>query len=99
MQLVKQHVINRNHPCFSEIDHAAFASKNLYNLANYHIRQNFFDTGCGLSLKKLYAAVKDSDAYQSLPRKVSNSILINLKQDWKSYFESKREYKKIPPSS
>ena len=41
MQLVEQHVIHKNHPYFAEIDAACFASKNLYNLANYAIRQAF----------------------------------------------------------
>ena len=96
MQLVERHVINRNHPYWSEIDSAAFASKNLYNLANYQIRQNFFETGKVLSLSQLYTAVKDSDDYKSLPRKVSNSILINLKQNWKAYFKAKKEDKTHP---
>jgi putative transposase len=93
MQLVERHVLNPNHPCWGEIDSAAFASKNLYNLANYQMRQNFFETGKVFSLSQLYSAVKDSDDYKSLPRKVSNSILINLKQNWKAYFKAKKEYK------
>jgi putative transposase len=96
MQLVEKHIITQNHLCWQEIDAAAFASKNLYNLANYHIRQNFFVTGKTLSLKALYAAVKNSEDYQSLPRKVSNSILIHLLQDWKGYFEAKKEYAQNP---
>ena len=96
MQLVEQHVIDKNHQCWQEVDSAAFASKNLYNLANYYMRQNFFKTKGALSLSSLYAAVKGSDAYKSLPRKVSNSILIRLKQDWKSYFKAKKEYRKNP---
>lgn len=96
MQLVEQHVISPSHPCWEEIDTAAFASKNLYNAANYQIRQNFFATGKTLSLKALYATVKDSVDYQSLPRKVSNSILINLLQNWKGYFEAKKEYRLHP---
>lgn len=35
MQLVEQHIIKPNNPIFAEIDAAAFASKNLYNAANY----------------------------------------------------------------
>ena len=96
MQLVEQHVINKNHRCWQEVDSAAFASKNLYNLANYYMRQNFFKTKGALSFSSLYAAVKGSDDYKSLPRKVSNSILIRLKQDWKSYFKAKKEYRKNP---
>jgi hypothetical protein len=41
MQLVEQHVIDRNDPRFTVIDQAAFASKNLYNAALYELRQAF----------------------------------------------------------
>ena len=45
MQLVEQHVIDRDDPHFAAIDEAAFKSKNLYNYANYLIRQKFiFDS-------------------------------------------------------
>jgi len=39
MQLVEQHVIKPNSPHWQAIDDAAFAAKNLYNLANYTVRQ------------------------------------------------------------
>ncbi|NCC37214.1 MAG: transposase, partial [Chloroflexia bacterium] len=45
MQLVEQHVINRNDPRFPLIDAAAFAAKNLYNAANYLVRQSFIADG------------------------------------------------------
>lgn len=96
MQLVEQHVIDKTHPCWKEIDDAAFASKNLYNLANYQMRQHFFDTGRVLSMKKLYAAVKESDAYCGLPRKVSNWVLKTLKKNWTGYFKAKKEWEKNP---
>jgi putative transposase len=41
MQLVEQHVISPRDPRFAPIDAAAFAAKNLYNLANYLVRQAF----------------------------------------------------------
>ena len=41
MQLVEQHIIKRADPRFAPIDTAAFAAKNLYNAANYLVRQAF----------------------------------------------------------
>ena len=38
MQLVEQHILDRNDPRYATIDAAAFASKNLYNAALYEIR-------------------------------------------------------------
>jgi putative transposase len=45
MQLVERHVIKRADPRFVAIDTAAFASKNLYNAANYEVRQSFIHGG------------------------------------------------------
>ena len=39
MNLVEQHIIKRTDPRFQRIDEAAFASKNLWNAANYLVRQ------------------------------------------------------------
>src|SRR5262245_64811637 len=41
MRRVEQQVIEPSHPQFRAIDALAFASKNLWNLANYHVRQSF----------------------------------------------------------
>jgi len=36
MKLVKRHFIGQLNHLWSEIDHKAFLSKNMFNLANYH---------------------------------------------------------------
>lgn len=41
MQLVERQVIKKGHIYYQEIDQLCFASKNLYNAANYLIRQSF----------------------------------------------------------
>ncbi len=96
MQLVEQHIITRSHPNWQEVDDAAFASKNLYNLVNYQMRQSFFETGGMLSMKKLYAAVKGSDAYCGLPRKVSNWVIKGVQKNWVAYFRAHREWREFP---
>ncbi len=78
MQLVEQHVIDKNDPRYAIIDAAAFAAKNLYNLALYEWRQSFIHEGTYLSYAEVYHRVKHSEAYQALPRKVSNDILYQL---------------------
>src|SRR5690242_8296675 len=78
MQLVEQHHIPRSDPRFAAIDQAAFAAKNLYNLANYHVRQSFINEGTYLSYVEVFRRVKAHEAYTALPRKVSNAILIQL---------------------
>ena len=43
-QRVERHQINKNHELFNILDNLSFKSKNLYNLANYYIRQAFIVT-------------------------------------------------------
>ena len=45
MRLVEQHVIARTDGRYPPIDAAAFASKNLWNAANYLVRQAFIQEG------------------------------------------------------
>lgn len=41
---VEQHLINKNHQLYPLIDEYSFKSKNLYNRANYLLRQTFIIT-------------------------------------------------------
>ncbi len=92
MLLVERHLISREHTFWKEIDNLAFRSKNLYNLANYHCRQQFFQTGRSISLTDLYHKVKATVAYHALPTKVSKQIIRKLTQNWTGYFEAVKAY-------
>ena len=78
MRLVEQHLIRTADPCYAAIDAAAFASKNVYNQANYQIRQAFLHEGTYLPSAEIFHRIKQMDCYQALPAKVANSILILL---------------------
>ena len=86
MQLVEQHVIKRADPRFQAIDRAAFASKNLYNAANYELRQAFIFQGVYLSYPQMHHRMKDHEAYQALPAKVAQQVLRVLDKNWQSFF-------------
>lgn len=98
MQLVERHLIRKDDPRFAVIDSAAFASKNLYNQANYQIRQAFIHEGTYLPYAALFHRLKQHDAYRALPRKVSNSILIQLHHNWLSFFAASKAYQDDPSS-
>lgn len=85
MRLVERHLIKPSNLFYQEIDEAAFKSKNLYNRANYQIRQHFFETGQVLSYPKMDKLMQLEEAYQALPRKVSQQVLRLLDQAWKSW--------------
>ena len=78
MKLVEQHIIKRTDPRFQRIDEAAFASKNLWNAANYLVRQSFIFEGKYLNTVAVFHQIKSHEAYQALPRKVSNQVLLQL---------------------
>lgn len=96
MQLVEQTIIDRRDPRFVEIDHAAFAAKNLYNAANYLVRQSFIFQGVSLDHVKVFHQIKTHEAYRALPAKVSNSILIQLHKNWMAFFKGMEEWKAHP---
>ena len=109
MQLVERHIINKNSEFYSECDSICFKSKNLYNYANYLIRQEFIQTSKdkenGLvnnanyfnynSINRKLIDLKQFDMYE-LPIKVSNQTLMVLDKNWKSFFRSIKDYMKNP---
>ncbi len=96
MQLVEQHGISKSDPRFATIDQATFASKNLYNQANYQIRQAFIQEEKYLPYAAIFHRLKHHEAYCALPRKVSNSILIQLHQNWIAFFKEMDAYREDP---
>ncbi len=96
MQLVEQHVIKRGDPRYTQIDEAAFASKNLWNLANYSVRQSFIFEHTYLDNTAVYHLVKSSDAYKALPAKVSNQVLIQLHTAWLDFFQAMKAWRAHP---
>ncbi|MEM9274286.1 MAG: transposase [Cyanobacteria bacterium P01_F01_bin.143] len=96
MRQVERHIVKENSRFWKEIDRLCFLSKNLYNYANYLVRQSFIFDHVYLGYDKVYHLVKEHPDYQALPRKVSQQVLRVLAQNWKSFFEASKAYKEIP---
>ncbi len=96
MQLVEQHIIGSNDPRYRVIDEAAFKSKNLYNAANYEIRQAFIHQGIYLSYEEMDKRMQSHEAYNALPAKVSQHVLKQLAAAWKAFREAKAAYEEDP---
>src|SRR6266566_4915710 len=97
MQRVEQHVISRGDPLYAVIDEAAFKSKNLYNAANYEIRQAFIHEGRYLNYIEVQRRMQSHEAYKALPAKVSQEILMVLDRNWrKGFFEALKAYEENP---
>jgi putative transposase len=96
MKLVERHVIKPSHQFSKEIDDLAWRSKNLYNYANYLVRQLFINDCKYLNNVAIFHLVKQHQSYTALPRKVSNQVLMHLHRNWKSFFEADKAYNKDP---
>jgi hypothetical protein len=96
MHLVEKHIIPRSDPRSRLIDHAAFASKNLYNAALYEIRHHFIFTGKYLNSHTMEKVMQKHEAYRALPTKVSQQVLRLLDKNWISFFAALRAYKEDP---
>ncbi len=96
MQLVEQHVIDQRDARYVAIDRVAFAAKNLYNAANYVVRQTFIFEHRYLGYAEVYHRIKSHEAYSALPRKVSNDVLRLLDKNWKSFFAAMKAYHEDP---
>lgn len=90
MILVEKHIIKRNDPILDQLDYVCFLGKNLYNQALYRIRQHFFKTGNYLNRFQLINELTKEQQidYVSLPRKVSQQVILNVDQNFKSFFGS-----------
>ena len=67
-----------------------------YNQATYQIRQAFIHDGKCLPYAEIFHHVKHLECYQALPRKGSNSILILIDKNWKSFRNALAEWYEHP---
>ncbi|MEG4344018.1 transposase [Microcoleus sp. A003_D6] len=93
MQLTERHIIKSTEHRFAQIDELAFLSKNLYNAANYVIRQSFIYGWGYIGYNEMNRLMKSHEAYKAMPAKVSQQILMVLDKNWKSFFEAVKAYK------
>ncbi len=80
----------------SELSQLCHLAKNLYNLANYHYRQFFFNLEEFITYYDLQAILKKHSCYTALPAQTSQQILKVVMQNWKGYWKALKQYKQIP---
>lgn len=95
-QRIEQKIIRNNHPKFKIIDEQCFHSKNLYNEANYYIRQEFIQTGKYISYYDVNCEFKTHDNYKLVFSQPANCTLRRLDKNWKSYFRAIKDWKQHP---
>ena len=93
---IEQKLIRRNHPKFKVIDQQCFHSKNLYNEANYIIRQEFIENGKYIPYKDMNFEFKTYENYKLTFSQPANCTLRLLDKNWKSYFRAIKDWKQNP---
>lgn len=97
---VEKHIINRNHKHFSMLMDKCHESKNIYNHANYLIRQEFINQGNWLRYEDIEKLLHDDLEYPDYWNwnlaNSSQQVLKVLDKNWKSFFKSIKDWKENP---
>lgn len=97
---VERHIIKSNNKYYNLLDEFCYKSKNLYNYANYIIRQEFVNNGKWLrcnDLDKILKQEGNNFDYRNMPlASTSQQCLKLLDRNWKSFFQSIKDYNKNP---
>lgn len=96
VQRAEQQVIRKSHPMWSVIDDMCLKSKNLYNYANYIVRQEFIKNGNYINYYAMNKELKTHDPYKECMSQPANCTLRLLDKNWKSYFSAIKDWKKNP---
>ncbi len=96
VQRCEQIIIRNSHPKFNIIDQQCFHSKNLYNEANYVVRQEFINNGNYINYYDMNKEFKTHENYKLTFSQPANCTLRVLDKNWKSYFKAIKDWKKNP---
>jgi len=85
------------HPRSEQLELLAHISKNLYNEANYIVRQEFFATGKWTRYYELNQRLKKTSSnYKILKAQTSQQVLRVLDKNWSSFFRAIKDWKTRP---
>ena len=95
---VERHIIYPKNPYYKMLDEFCFKSKNLYNFANYQIRQKFCTEGKYISYNQIDKLLKQENMdfdYRNMPTAQSaQQVLRLLDKNWKSFFKAIKDWSK-----
>lgn len=92
----EQHIIKQMSPCWKVVDDYCHRSKDLYNYANYLIRQEFIQNSKCLYYKDVFEVCKVSEPYLAIGSNVGQATLRMLDKTWKSFFKAIKGWKANP---
>lgn len=93
---VEQQIIRKNNPIYNVVDQYCFYSKNVYNQANYIIRQEFINNNNKLSAYDVQKLMQPMDCYKECGSQSAQKTIQLVDKMWKSYFKAIKDWKKNP---
>lgn len=100
VQRVEKHKIKPSNKYYAMLDNFCFLSKNLYNHANYILRQKFINLHKAVPYRDLYNILKSDDGYpnyRAMPTAQSaQQVLRLLDKNWKSFLSPSKTGQKKP---
>ena len=93
---VEQQIITKNHPIWCYINQMCYKAKNLYNYANYLIRQEFTENKSYIKYYDMNSSLKNVAEYKACMSQPANCVLRRLDKIWKSFFVAIKDWKRNP---
>ena len=97
---IERHIINKQNKWYKLLENKCYIAKNIYNHANYLIRQTFVKTNKYLTYKEVEKLLHDDIEYPDYwdlgLANSSQQILRVLDRNWKSFFKSIKDWKSHP---
>lgn len=88
----EQHCITKNNVMWGKVDNLCLLSKNLYNYANYIIRQEFINNDKFLNYYDIRELCTKTEPYKQIGSNVGQETLRLLDKNWKSFFKSIKDW-------
>jgi putative transposase len=90
----EQQIIRKSHPLWKTIDEMCYLSKNLYNYANFLIREEFINNKKYIQYFDLNKEIHTNKIYKDCMSQPANCVLRLLDKNWKSFFKAIKDWKK-----
>ncbi len=92
----EQQIIKKNNPIYDIVDQYCFYSKNVYNQANYIMRQEFINNGNKIGAYEAQKLMQNMDCYKECGSQAAQKTIQLVDKMWKSYFKAIKDWKKNP---
>lgn len=92
--VIDKYFIGKDNPAWTICDSVCWDAKNLYNQANYIVRNQYFSSGTYLNyyaIRNILMKDKESCFYK-MKAKVAQSVLMELDKNWIGYFAAKKSF-------